>query len=129
MEIKSEAFENINWLKAYANSNRISWKFLVDQKPIPREYFMNLTEDIIVGFSIEESKLVQVGLSPEFGESSYIRHLSFRTKIGTIKDIDGLIMLCLSYFDFDPEIHIGSWDQISEHDNSIEIKHFIQEMP
>ena len=128
MEIDPEVMEHIKWLKVYAKQNKLSWEALVTHEPIPKEYFIQLSEEIILGYSVEESKLVLDGMSPEFGTSFYLRHLSINFDRVKIKDIDSIVLFCLANFEFDPNVHIGTWDQISEYDSNRELRHFIQEI-
>ena len=128
MEIDPEVIEHINWLKLYADQNRLSWEFLITHEPLSKEYFIRLNAAVTIGYSVEETRLVMGDTEPEFGMPLYVKHLTLSFKFDALEDADDIIGFCLDSFDFDPGIKIGTWDQPSIHNKDVVLKHFIQEI-
>jgi hypothetical protein len=104
----------IEWLKTYAFTNKLTWKFQVAQTPVSKKFFMDINETTQLGFTIEEAKTLN-------DETCLTRHMSIVFQ----SDVEGVNFdFYLQKFDFDIELSITSYRQQSKYGGIL--VHFIQ---
>ena len=72
----------IEWLKKYAFNNKLDMDFQSSNTPVSKEYFININENTILGFTIEEARYfseINFGELPKLA-LCFTRHLSIKFK-------------------------------------------------
>jgi hypothetical protein len=117
----SELEFQIEWLKTYAFSNKLTLKFQIANTPVSKEYFIDINETTYLGFTIEEALRINKGVQ----ELCLTRHLSLTFREDVPKDLN-FFDFYLSKFGFNINITIASYNQPSKHGGII--VHFLQQI-
>ena len=116
----------IEWLKKYAFNNKLDMDFQSSNTPVSKEYFININENTILGFTIEEARYfseINFGELPKLA-LCFTRHLSIKFKNDFPEDLN--FDFYLNKFEFDINVPIATYQQQSKYGGVL--VHFIQQI-
>ena len=101
----------IEWLKKYAFNNKLDMDFQSSNTPVSKEYFININENTILGFTIEEARYfseINFGELPKLA-LCFTRHLSIKFKNDFPEDLN--FDFYLNKFEFDINVPIATYQE------------------